>query len=119
MAGIDRAREAIARTAWQLAYEEYHALDQFALEARDLEGLAAASVLARRATEIGRRFGHRDLIAMAIHTEGLVLIAQGRVPEGMALLDQAMTSVVAGELTDYYTGAVYCNVLEACLQLAD
>jgi DNA-binding NarL/FixJ family response regulator len=81
--------------------------------------LDAASVLAKHATEIGRRFGHRDLIAMAIHTEGLVLIAQGQVPEGMALLDQAMTSVIAGELTDYYTGAVYCNVLEACLQLAD
>jgi DNA-binding CsgD family transcriptional regulator len=81
--------------------------------------LDAASVLAKRATEIGRRFEHRDLIAMAIHTEGLVLIAQGRVPEGMALLDQAMTSVISGELTDFFTGAVYCNVLEACLQLAD
>jgi ATP/maltotriose-dependent transcriptional regulator MalT len=81
--------------------------------------LDAASVLAKRATQIGRRFGHRDLIAMAIHTEGLVLIAQGQVPEGMAFLDRAMTSVISGELSDYYTGAVYCNVLEACLQLAD
>ena len=30
-----------------------------------------------------------------------------------------MTSVVAGELSDYFTGAVYCNVLETCLALAD
>jgi DNA-binding CsgD family transcriptional regulator len=30
-----------------------------------------------------------------------------------------MTSVVAGELSDYFTGAVYCNVIEVCLQLAD
>ncbi len=74
---------------------------------------------ARRATEIGQRNGHRDLIAMGIHLEGLVLIATGRVPEGMALLDEAMTSVVARELSDYFTGAVYCNVLEACLELAD
>ncbi len=30
-----------------------------------------------------------------------------------------MTSVVAGELADYYTGAIYCNVIEACLAPAD
>lgn len=81
--------------------------------------LDAAMGLAKRATEIGQRFGHLDLIAMAIHTEGLVFIAEGKVPQGMALLDEAMTSVVAGELTPYWTGAIYCNVLQACLELAD
>ncbi|MGH7417011.1 MAG: hypothetical protein ACREKB_04455, partial [Candidatus Rokuibacteriota bacterium] len=75
--------------------------------------------LAKQATGIADRFGHRDLLAMAIHIEGLGLIATGRVREGMALLDEAMTSVVAGELSPYFTGAVYCNVIEACLQLAD
>ncbi len=82
----------------------------------DLDGAMARI---KRATEIGQRFGHRDLIAMGIHMEGLVLIAGGMVPAGLALLDEAMTSVVAGELSQYYTGAVYCNVLEACLALAD
>ena len=81
--------------------------------------LEAAIVLARRAVEVGERFGDRDLIAMAIHTEGLALIAQGHVPEGLAMLDEAMTSVVAGELDDYFTGAIYCNVLQACLEVAD
>jgi len=75
--------------------------------------------LARRATQIGHRFGHLDLLAMAIHIEGLALIASGRVREGVAQLDEAMTSVVAGELSPFFTGAVYCNVIEACLQLAD
>ncbi|MGH2636595.1 MAG: response regulator transcription factor [Actinomycetota bacterium] len=81
--------------------------------------LDGAMALERRAAEIGRRFGDRDLIAMAVHSEGVTLIAMGRVREGMALLDEAMTSVVAGELSAYFTGAVYCNVLEACLEVAD
>lgn len=81
--------------------------------------LGAALDLSQRAARIGRRLADPDLIAMAIHTEGLARIAAGEVEEGVALLDEAMTSVVAGELSDYYTGAVYCNVLEACLGIAD
>lgn len=75
--------------------------------------------LARRATELGQRLGHRDVIAMAIHTEGLALIARGSVAEGVELLDEAMTSVLAGELSPFFTGVVYCDVIEACLQLGD
>jgi DNA-binding CsgD family transcriptional regulator/tetratricopeptide (TPR) repeat protein len=74
---------------------------------------------AERATEIGQRFGDRDLVAMGVHLQGLVLISGGRVPEGMALLDEAMTSVVAGELSRYFTGVIYCNVLAVCLDLTD
>lgn len=81
--------------------------------------LASAGPLAERATEIGERFGDRDLLALAIHTQGLILIAQGRVTEGVPLLDEAMTSVVAGEVGDYWAGAVYCNVIAACLEIAD
>jgi DNA-binding NarL/FixJ family response regulator len=75
--------------------------------------------LARKATEIGQRFGDRDLIALGIHLEGLAHIASGRVPEGVALLDEAMTSVLAGEVGSLFTGVVYCDVIEACLQLGD
>jgi tetratricopeptide (TPR) repeat protein len=81
--------------------------------------LASALPLAERAHEIGRRFGDRNLLGLAIHTQGLILISQGRVAEGVTLLDEAMTSVVAGELSDYFTGAIYCNVIAACLELAD
>jgi DNA-binding CsgD family transcriptional regulator len=48
-----------------------------------------------------------------------VLIASGRTAEGVALLDDAMTSVLAGELTPFFTGIVYCNVIAACLDLSD
>jgi hypothetical protein len=47
----------------------------------------SALPLVARAIEIGRRFGDRDLLGMAIHTQGLILIAQGRVAEGAARRD--------------------------------
>jgi ATP/maltotriose-dependent transcriptional regulator MalT len=75
--------------------------------------------LARKATHIGQRFGDRDLIALGIHLEGLAHIASGRVPEGVALLDEAMTSVLAGEVSSLFSGVVYCDVIEACLELGD
>ncbi len=78
-----------------------------------------AVTLARRATEIGQRLGDRELTAVAIHLEGLALIATGRIAEGLRLLDEAMVSVLAGELGAFFTGVVYCNVIEACLQLGD
>ncbi len=55
--------------------------------------LDRAGQFAERATAIGERFGDPDLIAMAIQSEGLVHVAAARVDEGMALLDEAMTSV--------------------------
>jgi DNA-binding CsgD family transcriptional regulator len=74
---------------------------------------------AERATELGLRFGDPDLAAMGIHLHGLALIDAGRVAEGMALLDEAMASALAGELSTFYTGAVYCNVIAACLEVSD
>ena len=79
----------------------------------------AAIGLAQRAAGIGRRLRDLDLTVMGVHVEGLALLASGDLAGGMALLDEAMTSVVAGELTPYTTGIVYCNVLEACLRTAD
>jgi DNA-binding CsgD family transcriptional regulator len=81
--------------------------------------LDQASELATHGAEIGRRLHDPDVIALAIHTSGLIAIAQGRETEGVAMLDEAMTAVVAGELSSFFTGVVYCNVIEACLELAD
>ncbi len=81
--------------------------------------LAEAIELSREATQIGQRFKDRDLIAMGIHTEGLALVAAGRIDDGLALLDEAMAAVLTGRLDPYYTGAIYCNVIEACLGIAD
>jgi ATP/maltotriose-dependent transcriptional regulator MalT len=82
----------------------------------DLDGAIA---LARQAAETGRRFGDRDLVAMALHTEGLAAIDAGRTTEGVALLDEAMTDVIAGDLDPYFTGIIYCALIAACLELQD
>lgn len=84
--------------------------------AGDLDGSVA---LAERAAGLARRLHLGNMHAMSIHTVGMALIAAGDVPEGMRLLDEAMTSVLANELDAYLTGVVYCNVIGACLEVED
>jgi DNA-binding CsgD family transcriptional regulator len=74
---------------------------------------------AERAIAIGQRYGDANLVGMSIHLEGLSLIDLGRIAEGMAMLDEAMALVIAGELDAYFTGIVYCAVISACLELND
>jgi DNA-binding CsgD family transcriptional regulator len=78
-----------------------------------------AIALAERAVQIAGRVRDPNLTPMATHTLGLALLAAGRVAEGLPLLDEAMTAAIAGEMDDYFTGVVYCNVIDACLQVAD
>jgi ATP/maltotriose-dependent transcriptional regulator MalT len=87
--------------------------------ARERDDLAQAAAHASRALDLGERLRGPDLVAMALQALGRILIAQGKVDEGVGLLDEAMCSVVAGELSPLFTGWVYCNVLSACIDLAD
>jgi len=84
------------------------------LDAGDCEGAYAT---AARAAEIGERFEEPDLIACARHVQGWILIRQGQVERGLALLDEAMVAVAAGELSPLMTGLIYCSVIEACQQV--
>ncbi len=81
--------------------------------------LDRALASARRATEIGEGCGDRNLVTMAIHSEGLALVDAGRIDEGLALMDEAMTGVLAGDLSPYFTGVIYCNLIQACLEVND
>jgi DNA-binding CsgD family transcriptional regulator/tetratricopeptide (TPR) repeat protein len=71
------------------------------------------------AAEIARRFADRDLASVACHGRGRALIRLGRVADGVALLDEAMASVIAGEVTPLVAGDVYCSVLEGCQETFD
>jgi class 3 adenylate cyclase len=82
-------------------------------------GLDATVEIARRAADIGKRFGDRDLQAFAAMGEGLTRIHYGDVPEGLARLDTATVAAVAGELSVFTTGWVYCGTIGACRDLAD
>jgi DNA-binding CsgD family transcriptional regulator len=76
--------------------------------------LEAAAERAADAAAIGRRFGDQDLFALAAHEQGHVLIKLGRIREGVALLDETMVAVTAGELSPIVSGIVYCGVILAC-----
>jgi class 3 adenylate cyclase/Tfp pilus assembly protein PilF len=81
--------------------------------------LEAAVEHARRAVEIGARFGDRDIQARALSNQGEALVAQGMVEEGLALFDEATVAAVSGELGPMATGIVYCNMIDVCAQLED
>jgi DNA-binding CsgD family transcriptional regulator len=74
----------------------------------------AAIAVGADAVAIGERFGDADLFALAAQDQGTLLIKQGRIAEGLALLDEAMVAVTAGELSPMVNGFVYCGVIMGC-----
>jgi DNA-binding CsgD family transcriptional regulator len=78
---------------------------------------AAAWRVAARAAAIGRRVADTDLVALALSVHGRAMVRGGRVGEGLALLDEAMVAVVAGELSPPVAGTVYCSVIDACQEI--
>jgi class 3 adenylate cyclase len=65
------------------------------------------------------RSGDRELHAMSLHDKGHALCLLGRPREGLALIDEAMTAVVGGELEPAAAGYVYCGTISACSRLGD
>jgi DNA-binding CsgD family transcriptional regulator len=74
----------------------------------------AAYGAAAKAAEIGERFGDHDLVAIALMEQGHALVKQGRVAEGLRLVDETMVAVTAGELSPIVAGIVYCNTIAFC-----
>ena len=88
---------------------------------RDVRGGNAAEgdAALARSTAIGRRFGDKDLVTMALHGQGRALIRRGKIAKGVELLDEAMAAVMAGEVSPTIAGVVYCSVLESCRESFD
>jgi ATP/maltotriose-dependent transcriptional regulator MalT len=81
--------------------------------------LETAAATAAEASAIGLEHGDADLLALAGHERGHLLIKLGRPKDGLRLLDQAMLAVTAGELSPIVSGIVYCGVIVACQDAAD
>jgi DNA-binding CsgD family transcriptional regulator len=77
----------------------------------------AAHEAAASAGRIADRFGEADLSAFARCLQGRALMRQGRIEDGMALLDEAMVAATTGELSPLFTGLLYCSVISSCRQV--
>jgi DNA-binding CsgD family transcriptional regulator len=80
---------------------------------------ADAAVAADEATLVGRRHRDADLVALGLCSQGRLALYAGRVADGLALLDEAMVRVVAGEASPIIAGHVYCAAIEGCQEISD
>jgi DNA-binding CsgD family transcriptional regulator len=75
---------------------------------------AEAHDAAARAAQIGERFGDIDLVAIARNLQGRALLSEGKVAQGLPLMDEAMVAATSGELTPVVTGIIYCTAISSC-----
>ena len=92
---------------------------QWARKALTRDSYEEALEHAERTLAIGIRHGERNLMALGLHDKGSVLVQQGKVDEGLGLLDEATIAAVSGELGSYTTAVVYCGIIAACRDLGD
>ena len=79
----------------------------------------AAYAAAAEAEHIAQRFGDQDLRAIIGLLRGQSLIALRQPADGLALLDEVMVAVTAGEVSPMVSSIVYCAVIEACQDTFD
>lgn len=81
---------------------------------------ARAERLASFAHEIGRRESNADLEAVGLAQEGIALVAQGRMEEGMRRLDESSAIATSGELElPVSTAWALCYLITACDAVGD
>lgn len=85
-------------------------------EEGDLETSAADL---RRAAELAALHPDDELAALARLALGRVLIFQGRITDGVRLLDEAMLTVRSEPLSPIAVGDSYCTAIDACHDLFD
>jgi class 3 adenylate cyclase len=84
------------------------------------EGLLDPAVEAfDEAYELSQRFGEPELEAMALVGKGKILVASGRVEEGLALLDEATAAATGGGLRPFAVGFIYCCTIDVCQSVGD
>ena len=108
---LDTEPEDIVERGYLLAHEFYQHLGR--------GDFARAGETAVHIVETGRRFSEPDLVAQGLMCQGRMTIYSGRVPEGLALLDEAMVGISAGEVSPIIAGMVYCSMIEACQEVSD
>ncbi len=81
---------------------------------------AAARAAAQRAISIAEELAQEELQVVGRSLEGLALVGEGRVDEGMRRLDESAVAATAGDVQDLmWVGKVCCNLISACEQVGD
>jgi DNA-binding CsgD family transcriptional regulator len=118
LAWISRAQRLLEENQCECVEEGYLRL-ALALDRFFDKDLAGAYVLFAEAAAIGERFRDPDLLALARHSLGRILIRMGKPQEGVRLLDDAIVAVDAGDVSPLAAGEVYCSVIEGCVEIFD
>lgn len=74
----------------------------------------AAHAAATQAAMLGERFRDQDLCVMARSFVGRVLLGQGHIERGLAVLDECMLAVAEAEVSPHMPGLVYCIAIANC-----
>ncbi len=93
----------------------FHACAAIEIEGDHKRGLE----LSREVVEIALKNGDRGLWALGTQDRGRCLVFLGKPREGLALIDEAMTAAVSGELPLEISGKTFCNMIGTCETLAD
>lgn len=78
-----------------------------------------SETLARDARRLAAEVGDRDLELCALSEIGYALVEQGRVAEGVPLIDEAMAGALAGEGRLDTVVFTSCQMIHACNRCAD
>ena len=107
---LEESRRDCVETAW---------LRMLTAVPRLFEGDADVYASFVEAGEIAERFADADAAMFARLCRGYALILDGRVAEGMVLLDEVMVSVTADEVAPMLAGIAYCQVIALCQAVFD
>jgi len=81
---------------------------------------AAARSLVAAGVEAARAAADVNVEMVCVALEGLTLVAEGEIDEGMRRLDEATTAAVAGEVTSVrFAETICCHLIDACQRVRD
>jgi class 3 adenylate cyclase len=103
----------------EAAEHGYLALSRGVTELLTQGNVGRALTELERAHDIAVRAGDRDTQVLALVAKGRAFVQSGEVEKGLALLDEASTSAVSGELRPFATGLVYCMTITSCQNVGD